>query len=116
MRTDGRSSKQRRKVLSEMMKTRNPMRLKVLCERQRQRMLGKKGVNSVRYIDGRTTYRKFKGNKCFDCGSIKNLIVHHKDENRKNNVRSNLRTVCAKCHCNIYHLRQFHGNQYTKKN
>ena len=101
-----------KKMMSERMtgvKRNDEFKLK--CK---ERMLGIKGVKAIRYIDGRRTYRKFLGSKCFDCGSTKSLIVHHKDENRKNNHRSNLRTICPSCHFTIYHPRVFYGNQHTK--
>lgn len=67
-----------------------------------------------RYSDGIWSYRKWKKDSCTDCGSTDNLFVHHLDENRHNNELDNLRTVCAKCHVNIYHPRKFRGNQYVK--
>lgn len=39
---------------------------------------------------------------CVDCGSGKNVVVHHVDESRKrgilNNKPDNLISVCKKCH------------------
>jgi len=72
----------------------------------------KKG-NKLRFKDGLWSYRKHKKSECEDCGSVEHLLVHHMDENRRNNDVSNLRTVCAKCHTNIYHPRKFYGNQYV---
>jgi hypothetical protein len=43
-------------------------------------------------------YRKFKKNECEICGSKENLIVHHKDEDRANNNKNNLKTLCERCH------------------
>lgn len=66
-----------------------------------------------RFIDGIWSYQRWKKNQCEDCGSIKYLVVHHLDHDRHNNEIHNLRTVCAKCHCNTYHPRKFYGNQYV---
>ena len=50
-----------------------------------------------------------KGESCSLCGNIKDLQVHHKDENRKNNQISNLIILCRSCHssCNIFTWRNF---------
>jgi hypothetical protein len=60
-------------------------------------------------------YEQFKKKRCEDCGSTKYLLVHHIDKNRNNNKLENIKTVCAKCHCNIYHPRMFHGNKYVRR-
>jgi hypothetical protein len=73
------------------------------------------GTEAVAWKTGEKVYRKyFLKESCEDCGSKKNIVVHHLDKNRKNNNTSNLKTVCTKCHFNIYHKRKFYGNQYTK--
>lgn len=36
--------------------------------------------------------------KCSFCSSVINLLVHHKDENRYNNEKSNLLVLCKRCH------------------
>lgn len=35
---------------------------------------------------------------CNRCGSKENILVHHKDRNRKNNNITNLEVLCKKCH------------------
>lgn len=40
---------------------------------------------------------KAHGRKCMRCGK-KAVLVHHKDENRKNNSPSNLEVLCKRCH------------------
>ncbi len=51
---------------------------------------------------GTTTYRKWGfelyGKKCSRCFLTEKLIVHHKDGNRKNNIRENLMVLCGSCH------------------
>lgn len=42
--------------------------------------------------------RKVRLNECECCGTAKRLQVHHVDENWKNNVPSNLQTLCIFCH------------------
>lgn len=56
---------------------------------------GKKNNN---YKNGISTYAQGKAKKCSQCGGTKNLMVHHKDGNRKNNDKSNLQTLCWSCH------------------
>jgi len=40
-------------------------------------------------------------NRCEICGSDKNLEIHHKDGNRRNNSLNNLMVVCRSCHRKI---------------
>lgn len=42
--------------------------------------------------------RKLYGDNCMNCGSEKNINVHHKDGNRRNNNPDNLRILCSSCH------------------
>ena len=35
---------------------------------------------------------------CARCNSNKNLLIHHKDENRYNNATDNLEVLCKRCH------------------
>lgn len=58
------------------------------------------GENNNNYKNGISTYTQHKKSKCQRCGSTKNLMVHHKDGNRKNNKPSNLETLCWSCHEN----------------
>lgn len=62
-----------------------------------------KGKDNNNYKDGISTYTQHKKSKCERCGSTKNLMVHHKDGNRKNNDPSNLETLCWSCHEKITH-------------
>ena len=51
------------------------------------------------YLDGK--YQKILEQHnftCISCGSTQNVIVHHKDTNRKNNDLDNLKVVCRSCH------------------
>lgn len=59
-------------------------------------------------------YRKFY-NKCERCTSCVDLIVHHKDKNRKNNTKENFEVLCTSCHAiihkritNIIRMRRFY--------
>jgi len=81
-------------------------------------MYGKRGKLAPSYIDGRSEvkgdiWRKIalgRLQKC-NCEICNNevkgrkLHIHHKDKNRKNNLKTNLQIVCAKCHNNILHKR-----------
>lgn len=46
----------------------------------------------------RKTVIELLGDKCSLCDSTHDLIVHHKDRNRKNNSVENLELLCASCH------------------
>ena len=56
----------------------------------------KGGENAYRQIMLRNKIRPI----CSGCGitNLKVLVVHHIDENRKNNMISNLRWLCRNCH------------------
>lgn len=43
-----------------------------------------------------------KINVCNACGTTENLVVHHIDGDRSNNVLDNLIPVCKSCHQNIH--------------
>lgn len=45
---------------------------------------------------------KYRGEKCENCGTIKNLGVHHRDRNPKNNTATNIQTLCSSCHTKIH--------------
>lgn len=56
---------------------------------------------------------RFKGDECEKCEEKENrLVVHHIDENLKNNIKENLMTLCYKCHCAIHS----HFNRHGAKN
>lgn len=40
--------------------------------------------------------------RCENCQAVRNLQVHHKDENPQNNAPSNLMTLCRSCH-SLFH-------------
>jgi len=50
----------------------------------------------------RKPYRKHKGATCERCGFVpehpRQLDVHHRDGNHKNEAVENLQTLCANCH------------------
>ena len=56
------------------------------------------GENNNNYKNGISTYTQDKKKRCEKCGGTKNLMVHHKDGNRKNNKPSNRQTLCWSCH------------------
>src|SRR5690348_434461 len=58
------------------------------------------GESNPMWIDGRcpTHYRKFLKDFCERCRAADNLLIHHKDRNRKNNNPKNLETLCRSCH------------------
>lgn len=64
-----------------------------------------KGKNNNNYTYGLGMYRQYKKSKCEICGSTENLLVHHRDHNRKNNEPENLQTVCKRCH-QIHHCKR----------
>lgn len=56
---------------------------------------------------GSKGHRAFVAASCERCGfkpeSVVQLDVHHVDLDHKNNVRENLRTLCANCHRLLHH-------------
>lgn len=63
----------------------------------------KVGKNNQTWSNAHTTARKINNlilhkNKCEECGSNKNLDIHHKDGNWKNNNLDNLVCLCRSCH------------------
>lgn len=57
-----------------------------------------RGPDHSVYKDGIGIFQRFRKDKCERCASIKFLCVHHKDQNRHNNVLENLETLCKRCH------------------
>ncbi len=49
---------------------------------------------------------------CEICGSTENLLIHHKDHNRRNNAVSNLMVMCKKCHQNHHTRRDSETGRY----
>lgn len=50
----------------------------------------------------RIAYERY-GKKCSICGQTERQIdVHHKDKNKKNNKIENLQVLCASCHANLH--------------
>lgn len=47
-----------------------------------------------------------KGKVCEICGSTKNVDIHHKDGDFRNNSTSNLMLVCRSCHNKIHQPKQ----------
>jgi len=43
--------------------------------------------------------------KCIDCGSTRNLHVHHIDRNSHNNSIENLRILCSQCHLRFHKVK-----------
>jgi hypothetical protein len=68
----------------------------------------KKGSKNRRWKGGTRLYHTakaralyYKSHKivvCDECGSKKQINIHHKDENWKNNNIKNLQPLCASCH------------------
>lgn len=62
------------------------------------------GSKNVGFLGGVSAdyYRRISLEKlkqeCHRCGTHKNLCVHHKDRNRRNNNISNLQMLCKSCH------------------
>lgn len=69
-----------------------------VVEKKRKGNYNQGGSNNNNYKNGISMYAQRKKSRCETCGSTKNLMVHHKDGNRKNNKSSNLKTLCWSCH------------------
>jgi len=66
---------------------------------------GRAGKENGRYKDGSQSrqYRQMiEKDKCFACGSIKGLGIHHKNGDHFDNHLENLQVLCDSCH-NSYH-------------
>jgi 5-methylcytosine-specific restriction endonuclease McrA len=48
---------------------------------------------------------------CQKCGKIRSSIVHHRDGDRRNNIDSNLVTLCRSCHKDV-HMERGGGGRY----
>jgi len=53
----------------------------------------------------RHSYTKFRKNLCENCSNTLDLLVHHLDENRKNNNKENLITLCRGCHSKLHNTK-----------
>lgn len=59
---------------------------------------------------GGTKYRHLVDiKKCELCGSERNLVVHHKDHDHRNNEPSNLQVLCKRCHQKHHCIRDSKG-------
>lgn len=91
----------------------NPMRRKEILKSHPA--LFKKGKEHILWKHGQNCYRReafeFKENICERCDDSNKdkLIVHHKDENRLNNLLSNLEILCWSCH-NLHHRQEERKN------
>lgn len=69
-----------------------------------------RGEKNHRFKDGKSDYRgnydAVHGERkaCSDCGGTRNVVVHHKDRNRKNNEESNLIYLCRSCHAKLHEV------------
>ena len=64
-----------------------------------------KGEKSPHWRGGIGIYRALVTiDKCELCDNKDSLIVHHKDQNRRNNNLSNLQVLCYPCHSNIHNI------------
>ncbi len=78
-----------------------------LCHnRSNSENLDNKGDRNPRWKGGIQTYRdkawKHFDKKCSLCGSLKNLIIHHLNEDRYDNRIENLKTMCRSCHAKTH--------------
>ena len=75
-------------------------RKKIYTKNNRKRVKEKriwwesKSFGGKETIIGKTT--------CDRCGKQRDLVIHHKDGNRKNNTHSNLWVICRSCHAYIH--------------
>lgn len=54
----------------------------------------------------RTICFAYHEKKCIACGFDKVVAVHHRDQNRKNNVSINLIPLCPNCH-HMVHMNKY---------
>lgn len=74
------------------------------------------GENNPCYRGGYADYKKIyrmaypNQDRCELCGSKKFLVIHHRDENRRNGSIDNLQMLCRSCHSKVHGL----VNNFTK--
>jgi hypothetical protein len=64
-----------------------------------------KGKNHYRYKNGLRSvrYRRLiRKEKCSQCESTNNLVIHHKDFDHFNNSLNNLEVLCNHCHLSLH--------------
>jgi len=64
-----------------------------------------RGANHYLWKGGhsRRPYRKLvKKEKCDRCGSVKNLGIHHRDDDHYNDDLKNLVVLCLRCHMSVH--------------
>lgn len=97
---------------NENFKKQNPIKIKEYKRREkikhaeRYRLINGLYKDRIRYGGNR---RKVMERDNFSCVTCKrkypnvNLVVHHIDENKKNNKLDNLITLCRACHARLHH-------------
>ena len=76
-----------------------------LCASHFYKSLRKKSYKKDGGKWGYKDYRKIQTKqkeRCDVCGVTKNLIIHHKDKNKRNSNWDNLMTVCKSCHKTLH--------------
>ena len=69
----------------------------------RKRRVGRPRVRTVLTKQGYSVRaRKFIGTSCDVCSVSSSLVIHHADQDIRNNRPENLQTLCARCH-NAHH-------------
>lgn len=77
---------------------------------------GNYSTNKDKVTTGISIYRRLiTSDSCTRCGSRKNLLVHHKDEDRTNNQVTNLEVLCKACHQSHHLIRDPKTGRYLGK-
>ena len=92
----------RRRLASGRLEDRSAFMKRQFCSLSCANSRDKGGTSRTR---SHVKARKFLGKSCEVCSSSKNLVVHHCDENWRNNSPDNLQTLCDSCH-KSWHIRQ----------
>ena len=75
-----------------------------------------KGKANNNYKNGIGRYQTaLPKEKCELCGSTKYLLIHHRDQDRSNNVDENLQVLCKRCHQNIHCVRDEITGRFVKQ-
>ena len=67
---------------------------------------GKRNTKNHSLVEIRRFIFKRDQNTCQRCGATKHTLIHHLDDNDRNNTLTNLILLCTTCHLNLHRPKQ----------